>query len=183
MAKEVKKIGLLTRERIVEGLRQSIKETEGYFFVCFNKVGAFPLNQLRNNLRESGARILVAKNSLFERALGDLGWEDIKSLLEAETGIVVIKDCDVVKACKILVDFAKESEVMQLKGGVIKERRISPKEMNALAKLPSREILIGQVVSSLAAPLSGFLNTLNQVIVKFVWVVEEIKKAKEQEKG
>ncbi|MFH1518998.1 MAG: 50S ribosomal protein L10 [Candidatus Omnitrophota bacterium] len=182
MAKEVKKIGLLTRERIVEGLKQGIKDTESYFFISFNKLGAFPLNQLRNNLRDSGARILVAKNSLFERALKDLGWEDIGSLLKAETGIVVIKDHDLVKACKILVDFAKESEVMQLKGGVIKERRISPKEINTLAKLPSREVLISQVVSSFAAPLSGFLNTLNQVILKFVWVVEEIKKVKERKK-
>ena len=183
MAKETKKIGLLTRGRIVEELKQGVKDTEGCFFVGFNKVGAFPFNELRNNLRDSGARVFVAKNSLFRKALGELGWEDVNSLLEAETGVVVIKEDDIVKACKILVEFTKETETLQLKGGVIKDKRVSPKELSALAKLPSREVLIGTVVSTFASPLRSFLNTLNQIILKFVWVVEEIKKAKEQKKG
>ena len=180
MAKEAKKIGLLTREKIVEELKQGLKTIEGCFFVNFNKVGAFPFNELRNNLRESGARIFVAKNSLFERALKELGWSDIDSLLDAETGVVIVNDEDMVRACKILVDFTKDSETLQLKGGVIKDKRVSPEELKAIAKLPSREALIGQVVFCFASPLSGFLNTLNQVILKFVWVVEEIKKVKEQ---
>lgn len=179
MAKEVKKIGLLTRERIVEELKQGVKDTEGCFFIGFNKVGAFSFNELRNNLRDSGARIFVAKNSLFKRALGELGWEDVNSLLETETGVVIIKEKTIVKACKILVEFTKETETLQLKGGIIKDKRVSPKEVGALAKLPSREVLIGTVVSTFASPLCGFLNTLNQMILKFVWVIEEIKKAKE----
>lgn len=179
MAKEVKKIGLLTRERIVEEIKQGVKDAEGCFFIGFNKVGAFSFNELRNNLRDSGNRIFVAKNSLFKRALDELGWEDVNSLLETETGIVIIKEDDVVKACKILVEFTKDTEALQLKGGVIKDKRISPKELGLLAKLPSREVLIGTVVSTFASPLRGFLNTLNQMILKFVWVIEEIKKAKE----
>lgn len=183
MAKEAKQIGLLTREKIVEELKQGIKDTEGCFFISFNKVGAFSFNKLRNNLRDSGARIFIAKNSLFKRALGELGWEDVNSLLEAETGVVIIKEDDVVKACKILVEFTKDTEALQLKGGIIKDKRVSPKELGLLAKLPSREVLIGTVVSTFASPLSGFLNTLNQIILKFVWVLEEIKKTKEQKKG
>ena len=181
--KETQKIGLLTRKKIVEEIKQGLKTTKGCFFVNFNKVGAFPFNELRNNLRDSGARIFVAKNSLFERALKELGWDDVESLLSAETGVVIVNNEDVVGACKILVDFAKESETLQLKGGVIKDKRVNSKELNVIAKLPSREVLIGRVVSSFASPLTGFLNTLNQVILKFVWVVEEIKKVKEQKKS
>ena len=180
MAKEAKKIGLLTREKIVEQVKQGIKATDGCFFVNFNKVGAFPFNELRNNLRESGARVFVTQNSLFERAMKELGWEDVNSLLDTETGVVVVGDEGLVKTCKLLVDFAKESETLRLKGGVIKDKRVSAKELGAIAKLPSREVLIGQVVSCFASPLSGFLNTLNQVILKFVWVIEEIKKVKQQ---
>jgi len=183
MAKEIKKIGLLTREKIVEEIKKGVKDTEGCFFFGFSKVGAFPFNELRNNLRDSGANVFVAKNSLFKRALDELGWEDVNSLLEAETGVVIVKDDDVVKACKILVEFTKETETLQLKGGIIKDKRVSPKELGVLAKLPSREVLIGTVVSAFASPLCGFLNTMNQIILKFVWVVEEIKKTKEQKKG
>ena len=183
MAKEVKKIGLVVAERIVEDLKKGVKDTEGCFFVGFNKVGAYPFNELRNNLRDIGAKIFVAKNSLFKRALGELGWEDIDDLLETETGVVIVKDEDVVKVCKSLVEFTKETEALQLKGGFIKDKKVGSKELSSLAKLPSREILIGMVVSSFAAPMSGFLNTLNQIILKFVWVVEEIKKTKEQKNG
>jgi len=183
MAKEVKKIGLVVAERIVEDLKKEVKDTEGCFFVGFNKVGAYPFNELRNNLRDIGAKIFVAKNSLFKRALGELGREDIDSLLETETGVVIVKDEDVVKVCKTLVEFTKETEALQLKGGFIKDKKVDSKELSSLAKLPSREILIGMVVSSFAAPMSGFLNALNQIILKFVWVVEEIKKTKEQKKG
>jgi len=183
MAKGIKKIGLLTRERIVKDLKQGIKGTEGCFFIGFNKVGAFQFNELRNNLRDSGVRVFVAKNSLFKKALGELGWEDVDSLLATETGVVITKEDEVVKACKILAEFAKETETLQLKGGVIKDKRVSLEELGALAKLPSREVLIGMVVSTFASPLGGFLNALNQIILKFVWVVEEIKKTKEQKKG
>jgi large subunit ribosomal protein L10 len=180
MAKETKKIGLLTRERIVEEIKQNLKGTEGCFFISFNKVGAFPFNQLRNNLRDSGATIFVAKNSLFKKTLGELGWEDIGSFLEAETGLVIVKDQDVAGPCKILAEFTKETEALSLKGGLIRDKKVTPKELNTLAKLPSREVLIGQVVFSFAFPLSGFLNALNQIILKFVWVIQEVKKLKEK---
>jgi len=183
MAKEVKKIGLVISERIVEDLKQGVQDTEGCFFVGFNKVGAYPFNELRNNLRDLGAKVVVAKNSLFKRALSELGRENIDDLLETETAVVIIKDEDIVKVCKTLVEFTKETEALQLKGGFIRDKKVDSKELTSLAKLPSREVLIGMVVSSFASPMSGFLIALNQVILKFVWVIKEIKKTKEQKKG
>ena len=176
----MKKIGLLTREKIVQDLKEKVTKTEGLFFVGFSKVGAFPFNLLRNALRDSQATIFVAKNSLFKKALSELGWEDINVLLDAETGAVFVDDKDVVKPCKVLVEFAKESEALTIKGGMIKDKKVTAKEVDALAKLPSKEVLLGAAVSALASPLSGFVNALNQVILKFVWAIVEVKKTKEQ---
>lgn len=176
----MKKIGLLTREKIVEELKEKVTSAEGLFFISFNKVKAFSFNGLRNNLKDSKTSILVAKNSLFKKALSELGWENIEELLDAETGIVFVNDEDVVKPCKILVEFAKESETLQIKGGVIKDRKVTPKEIVALAKLPPKEVLLGMAVSAIAAPLSGFVNSLNQIILKFVWTISEVKEAKEK---
>ncbi|HDN86010.1 MAG TPA: hypothetical protein ENG49_02170 [Candidatus Omnitrophica bacterium] len=67
---------------------------------------------------------------------------------------------------------------MILKGGYLKEKRVEESQILELAKLPPRDILLGMAVMSLASPLTGFLNSLNQVILKFVWVVEELKKKK-----
>jgi large subunit ribosomal protein L10 len=180
MAKEIKKIGLLTKEKIVDELKERVKDIQGCFFIGFNKVEAFGFNTLRNNLKAAGADVFVAKNSLFKKALNDLGWQDLSGLLGTETGIVLVYDADIVKSCKILVDFAKASEILQLKGGVINEKKISSEEMNSLAKLPSREVLLGMAVAAIASPLTSFVSSLNQIILKFVWTVQEIKKVKEK---
>ena len=108
-------------------------------------------------------------------------WEDCADFFEAETGLVYVREGDIVKACKMLTDFAKDNEVLEIKGGLIDDRKITKKEVKALAGLPSRQVLLGMAVSTLAAPLSGFLNCLNQVILKFVWVVKEVEKKKSQE--
>jgi large subunit ribosomal protein L10 len=176
----MKKIGLLTREKIVEELKEKVANTDGLFFISFNKVKAFPLNVLRNNLKDSQASIFVTKNSLFKKALSELGWEGIDELVDTETGIVFVGDEDVVKPCKILVEFAKESETLQIKGGVINDKKVTSKEVVALAKLPSKEVLLGMAVSAIASPLSGFVNSLNQIILKFVWTISEVKEAKEK---
>ena len=178
MIKEAKKLGLLTRERIVEDLKEKISGASGCFFIGFNKVGAFGFNQLRNELTKAGAKIFVTKNSLFKRAFKDLAWQDSEDILDKETGAVLVYDDDVVKTCKVLVDFAKESETLQVKGATIDQKRIGPEDVQAMAKLPSRETLLGMVVCQLAAPITGFASCLNQVILKFLWVVEEIKKKK-----
>ena len=179
----MKKIGLLTRERIVEDLKAQMTDTQGCFFVNFNKVKAFSMNSLRNNLKSCGGRISVAKNSLFKRALSDLKWEECADLLEAETGLVCVGQGDIVKVCKMLTDFVNDNdEVLEIKGGLVDNKKITRKEVKALASLPSREVLLGMAVSTLAAPLSGFLNCLNQVILKFVWVIKEVKKKKSAEK-
>ncbi|MCQ9204896.1 MAG: 50S ribosomal protein L10 [Omnitrophica bacterium] len=174
----MQKIGLLVRERIVKKVKGKVEEAQGFFFIDFNKVGAFAVNTLRNDLKDSGARVFVTKNSLFKRALQESGYQDIESFLEAETGVVFVEDKDVVKACKVLVNFAKENEGLKIKGGIISNKKIGPKDLTVMAKLPSREVLLGMAVSGLAAPLIGFANSLNQIILKFLWVVEEIKNKK-----
>jgi large subunit ribosomal protein L10 len=182
MLQEAKKVGVLTREKIVAEINERIASTQACLFISFNKLNAFAFNSLRNSLRAAGASVFIARNSLFRRALSDLGWKDFESFFEAETGIVLTTESDIVAVCKILVEFTQEHEALQLKGGVVQDKPITDKEIRALAKLPSREVLLGMVVSGVAAPLTGFLVSLNQVILKFVWLAEELKKVKEQQK-
>lgn len=176
----MQKIGLLVRERIVREVKDKIKEAQGFFFIDFNKVNAFAVNTLRNDLKDSGARVFVTKNTLLRRALQESGYQDIENFLEAETGIVFVEDKDVVKACKVLVGFAKDNEGLKIKGGIISNKKVGSKDLTVMAKLPSKDVLLGMAVSGLAAPIIGFVNSLNQIILKFLWVVEEIKNKKEK---
>lgn len=170
------KVGLLIREKIIGEIKEKTKQAQGCLFIGFNKVGAFSFNRIRNRLKEAGASVAVTKNSLFKRAFHNLGWENLEGFIDQESGIVLIHDEDAIKICKVLVDCLKEDEALQLRGGFLKDKRITHQEVNTLAKLPSREYLYSMVVSSIASPLTGFISTLNQIIVKFLQVVEEIKK-------
>ena len=174
----MKKIGLLAKEKIVEEIQHRIKDTQASFFIGFNKADASSFNGLRNNLKKANTNIFISKNSLLHIAFKKLGWKDFDTFLDAETGIVFVYDKDVVRACKILVDFTKEKEMLRLKGGVLNEKRITPQELTDLAKLPSKEIILSMAVSGIASPITGFLTVLNQIILKFLWVVEEVKKKK-----
>jgi len=178
--KEAKTIGLLTREKIVSEIKGLVNQAQACFFISFSRLPAFPFNVLRNNLRCLGSRIFIAKNSLFQRALTESGWQDFDDFLSLETGVVLVFDDDVIKTCKVLIEFAQENEFLRLKGGIINGKRVTAKEITALAKLPSKDVLRAMAVSAIASPLTGFLTALNQIILKFLWVTEEIKKVKEQ---
>ncbi|MBU1122663.1 MAG: 50S ribosomal protein L10 [Candidatus Omnitrophota bacterium] len=174
----MKRIGLVVRENIIDEIKNKAQDTNGCFFVRFNKVKAFPYNCLRNTLHKVESKVLVVKNSLLKMAFGDLGWEQVDSFLDGETGVVFVYGKDVVEACKVIVNFSKEQETLEIKGGFLGGQRVDSNGVTALAKLPSKEILLGMAVRGMSSPLSGFLTVLNQTILKFVWVVEEIKKQK-----
>lgn len=174
----MKRIGLTVREKIISDIKEKFKDTNGCFFVGFNKVKAFPYNSLRNKLHKLNSKILVAKNSLFKRTFAEIGWQEADSFLQRETGIVFVYDKDIVAACKTIVDFFKDSEVMDIKGGFLGGRKLGVKDVHALAKLPSKNVLLGMATRGLASPLTGFSGVLNQIILKFIWTIEELKKKK-----
>ncbi|MBU2102284.1 MAG: 50S ribosomal protein L10 [Candidatus Omnitrophota bacterium] len=175
----MKKIGILTRERIVEEIQDSLARSEACVFVGFPKTKAFAINKVRNQLKNANARMFVAKNTLLEKVFKEAASCDIAGLIEGETGVVFAYDKDVVAACKVLVDFSKGNETLKVKGGFLKDKKISQAQLQELVKLPPKEVLRAMAVSSFAAPLTGFMSTLNQVVLKFLWTLEEVKKKKE----
>ncbi len=173
---KTKTIGLAIRENIIKKIQERINNSSVYFFIGFNNVKSSALSQLRNDLRVVDSYVFVAKNSLINKALKNTNLENVGDYLQGETGIISVYNEDIVKPCKAVVDFTKENEAFVIKGGIIEGRKISKEELESLAKLPGREVLLAQAVSGLAAPLTGFLTCLNQIILKFVWVTKEISK-------
>lgn len=172
----MKKVGLLYREKIVDELKERWSQANARIFVGFTKVGAFPFNRLRNELRKEDIRLLVVKNSLAIRALKDIDAEDTGDFINDSIGLVFVGGQDVVKVCKILVGFSKENEGFSLKGGFLQEKKLSVYALESLSKLPPRTVLLSTAVMTMAAPLIGFVATLNNVLLKFVWLVNELEK-------
>jgi large subunit ribosomal protein L10 len=176
----MKKIGLLTREKISQEVKEGLAQSQACVFVGFAKTKAFPVNKVRNSLKSAHAKLFVAKNTLLAKAFKDANNQDVSSLIEGETGVVFAYDKDVIAACKVLVDFSKENESLKLRGGFLKDKKITTVELQELVKLPPKEVLLGMVVNGIASPLTGFMATLNQLVVQFLWILEEIKKKKEK---
>jgi large subunit ribosomal protein L10 len=177
----MERVGLIYREKIVEQIKEKFSVSSACLFISFNKLGASAFNTLRNELRRLNTTIFVSKNSLIKRALEDLKKNEFNEFIRGCTGLVFICNEDVVKACKALVEFSKESEgALVLRGGYLKDKRIDKDVILELAKLPSKDVLLSMAVWALTSPLGGFVNLLNQIILRFLWLVEEVKKKKEQ---
>lgn len=175
------KVGVIYRERIVDEIKDRFSQSKGVVFFSFSRLSALQFNRLRNELNKNEAYTLVTKNSLIDIAFTSLSI-DVKDFLSGSLAMVYIKGDDIVKPIKILFDFIKENEdIIEIKGGIIEGNLVSKDELEQISKLPSREVLLGMAVSSLASPLTGFINILNQMILSFIWVVEAIKKKKEEE--
>ncbi|MDD4295249.1 MAG: 50S ribosomal protein L10 [Candidatus Omnitrophica bacterium] len=173
-----KTIGLITREKIVARIDSELSKSEACFFVSFGRIKTVNICNLRNDLRKVGASMFVAKNTLIRKSFESAGITDMDDLLTNETAIIFAYGKDIVEACKILVDFGADNEQLVLKGGVLNDRKITQDDLKNLAKLPGKDVLIGMAVGALAAPITGLVSRLNQVILKFVWTIEEIKKKK-----
>jgi len=169
------KVGTLYRSKIVDLVKDNRQQASGMFFVNFEKLTAMQLNALRRALRKNNSRMLVTKNRLIDKGLDGLS---LNGMLKGQTGVVYASG-DVVEVAKLLVEFKKNNEQLNLKGGVIEKNVISAGDVEALSKLPPRQVMLGMVVNCIAAPITGLVCSLNQVITKFAYVVNAIKDKKE----
>ena len=107
---------------------------------------------LRRNLRESGVEFKVIKNSILTRAAEEAGLEDLKGLFVGPSAVAFSNE-DVIAPAKILNDFAKNADALEIKGGAIEGAVASKEEILALATLPNREGLLSMLLSVLQAPV------------------------------
>ncbi|MCX6804609.1 MAG: 50S ribosomal protein L10 [Patescibacteria group bacterium] len=133
------------------------------------------INDLRNKLREAGISYKVSKNTLVKVAIAQT--ELKKADHSVFTGPMAIAfGQDEAQTCKVIADFAKTNENLEIIGGIDESgNTISRENILALAKLPSREILTAQVVGTIAAPLSGFVRVLNGNITQVLHVLNALQ--------
>lgn len=149
------------------------------FVIDYSGVTAADLNILRGSLRQVSAKMLVSKNAIIRRALTGTDSESIVQFIEGPCSVVFSKE-DPAAAVKILYDFRKGHEKMKLRGGLLKDKVLDGPAIEALAKLPGRDVLIAKAVGAIKAPLYSFVFVLNENLRKLVTALEEIRKKKEK---
>lgn len=141
------------KRELVEQYVQQLQASEGLILTDYRGLRVVELEQLRRSLRENEAAIQVVKNRLFKIALSQVGLEVPQEWLEGPTAVTFCHG-EVPPVAKVIRDFAKESEFLIVKGGLLGESVMSAEQVKALAGLPSREVLLAQVLGTIQAPAS-----------------------------
>ncbi|MBM3246721.1 MAG: 50S ribosomal protein L10 [Candidatus Omnitrophica bacterium] len=171
----MKKLGLLFKDTSEQQIKDSLKESESVFIMNYSKVSSPDLSNLRQSLRGMQARIFMVKNSVARRALKDSGLDTLVKTIEGPCGLVFIKT-EPVDVSRVLCEFARSHELLKLCGGSLQDRILDQKDIEALSKLPTKEVLRAQLVAILNSPLSRMTMVLKKNLNSLVYILEEKQK-------
>src|SRR3954453_16827484 len=144
-------------------IAHSIEEAQAVFAVDYRGISVPQAAELRAKLRDADTRFTIVKNTLTERAADQANAEELKSLLEGPTALAFVRG-DAAAAAKAIADYARATDLLPFKGGLMDGNALSPDEIKAISRLPSRDVLYGQLVGVIAHPISGLARMLNQLI-------------------
>ena len=173
----MKKLGLLVKEISGNRIKENVKQSGVFFIVKYSGLSSPDLSSLRQSLRGEKASLFVVRNNVAKRTLKDLGHESLLDTINGPCGIIFVGD-EPVNVSRLLCNFSKDHESLKLEGGVLMDKLITRKDIEALAKLPSKEVLRAQAVMALKSPITGLVMVLNQTLRKFVVCLEQIKNKK-----
>ena len=146
---------------IVSDLSEKLNGSPFMLVTDYQKMKVGQFSELRNRLAPAGAEVRVVKNSFLKRAMTSSGLPDVGDQLTGQTAIVLGKN-DVAPIAKILKTFAAEFKVAALKIGVVDKAILSTKDVEALAELPSREVLLAKLLGLMLAPATQLVRVLNE---------------------
>jgi large subunit ribosomal protein L10 len=150
------------KERVVTELTEKLRSSETMIVADYRGLTMPQIDALRSKLIENGARFTVVKNTLTRRAAEAAGADQLLALLEGPSAIAFVEaDGDAVAVAKALADSARDTKVLAIRGGVMQGRVISGTDVENLAKLPPLDILRGQVIGAILAPLNAIAALVN----------------------
>ena len=167
----------VSKNLIIGEIEKELKKSSVFFVTEHGAVSALAMDRLRAKLRAGNTRYLAVKKSLGRKALEKSNLPSIAESMNGACGIAFFGE-DIVLSSKVLVTFAKENEGFKIQTGFLNGEIIGLDRIKALASLPSKEVLLSQVVGTIQAPLSSFVRVLSGTIRKVVTVFDAIAKKK-----
>ena len=161
------------KQQVVDELTQRLKAADTLLVADYRGLTMPQIDELRTRLLASGARFTVVKNTLTRRAAEAAGADALLALLEGPSAIAFLEaDGDMVAAAKALADSARETNVLEIRGGVLQGRAMTAAEVETLAKLPPIDALRGQVLGAIVAPLTTLAGLLNAPLQNLVGLLD-----------
>lgn len=153
---------LKQKEEEVKALAEKLKDAKLVLLTDYRGITVEDVTSLRNTLRETKSEYKVIKNNIVRRALEANGETELDSVLEGPTAVVIAEE-DYVEPLKAIYNFSKENDYYKIKGGIVEGKMMSAEELITLAKLPSRQELLGMLAGALLGNISKMAVALDQV--------------------
>jgi large subunit ribosomal protein L10 len=169
----------IERTAAIETLEKEFGTTGGIFVADNNKISVQKISQLRVNFRKAGIKYVVVKNSLAQNAAKRVGRDGLMPFFKGPTGVVLAGKESTAPA-KIIRDFQKENkDLFSLKAAYVDGMILDGKEALRLADIPSREVLLAQLLGCLQAPMGKFVGSLSGIFTKLIGTLTALKDTKE----
>ena len=162
----------------IEAIAAEIDQAEAVFAVDYRGISVPQAAELRTKLREADATFTVVKNSLTERAADQAGAEPLKAHLVGPTALTFVRG-DVALAAKAVADYAKATQLLPFKGGMMGGEELEIDQIRSLSRLPSRDVLYGQLVGIVASPVGGLVRSLNALLSGVAVALGQVQQKKE----
>jgi large subunit ribosomal protein L10 len=168
------------REESVTTLAKKISGSTAGFVIDFQGLNVEASNDLRRQIRKAGSELKVAKNTLLRRASRETDFAAMADSFTGPTGVVFVKD-NPVPVVKVLNKFIKDNPAapLKIKGGVLNKTLLSAQDIDMLAELPSREVLLAQLLGVLTAPMRNLVSVLAEVPRKFLRTLNALAEKKQ----
>ncbi len=153
------------KKAIVAGLSERLRNSCAGVLVNYKGISVADDTKLRKELRDAGVEYTVVKNTLLSRAFADAGIEGMDSVLENTTAVATSEN-DYVAAARILCGFADKSKTFEVKSGYLDGEVISLDKIVSLSKLPTREVLLANVLGAFQAPIASFARAVQAIVDK-----------------
>lgn len=170
----------LLRKQMVEELSKQLEKVDSFVLFSYNKLNTYQAYKLRKELRANNIKIKVVKNTIAKIVFQKLYQPNMDNLLSATTALVYGGD-SFSSVCKTLQDWNKKEKILVMKGGYINGRCLSPKELDMVAKLPSKTILLSMLAGSFTSIMSQTATVMKAPLQKMCLALHElhVKKCKE----
>ena len=162
----------------VENIREKMSEASAAILFDFRGLSVSQMTDLRRKTREAGIELAVMKNNLLDHAVEGTSFDSLREHLEGPVSLAIAKG-DPVAPAKVLNDFLKNADSGKINGGVVEGDFLDEDQIKALANLPSRDALLGQLVGVMDAQVASLPRVLNAVLTKLIYAVQAIAKKKE----
>jgi len=166
------------KKQEIQNLADRVKKAQVMIFADYRGLKVSEVTELRAKLRDDDSTFKVVKNRLFKRVLKDQGLDELDKYFTGPTALAT-SEVDPIAPTKALVDFAKTHDKLELKGGFLDGKDLTPADILALARMPSRDELLAKMLGSISSPATNMVGVLAAVPRKLLYALNAIKDTKQ----